>query len=122
FAYVASHDMQEPLRMVASFTQLLGEKYKGRLDERADRYIAHATDGAARMQTLVRDLLSYSRLGSAPRAFAQIDFNEVVRDAIAPLREAIEAAGGEVIVGTLPAVLGDRQQLARVVQNLIGNA
>lgn len=122
FAYVASHDMQEPLRMVASYTQLLAEKYKGQLDERADRYINYATEGAVRMQTLVRDLLAFSRLTSAPRVEAIVDLAELIDDVLQPLREEIAALNGRVIIGELPLVVGERAQLRRVFQNLIGNA
>ena len=122
FAYVASHDMQEPLRMVASYTQLLAEKYQGQLDERADRYINYATEGAVRMQTLVRDLLAFSRLTSAAGVNAIVDLRELIEDALQPLNEEIANLNGSVAIGELPLVLGDRAQLRRVFQNLIGNA
>src|SRR6185295_18243518 len=111
FAYVASHDMQEPLRMVASYTQLLADKYKGQLDERADRYINYATEGAVRMQALVRDLLAFSRLTSAPRVEAIVDLAELIDDVLQPLKEEIAALNGRVTIGELPLVVGERAQL-----------
>lgn len=122
FAYLASHDMQEPLRMVASYTQLLGERYRGRLDEKADRYIGYATEGVVRMQTLVRDLLSYSRVTSEPHAKASVDLADVVADTLAQFRERLRECGGEVSVSALPAVVGNRIQLERVFSNLFANA
>ncbi len=122
FAYLASHDMQEPLRMVASYTQLLSERYKGQLDERADRYINYATEGAVRMQALVRDLLSYSRLSAERREPVAVNLADAVKEALAPLRDEIARTGGEILVEELPPVSGDKAQLVRVFQNLIGNA
>ncbi len=122
FAYVASHDLQEPLRMVASYMQLLAERYRGRLDERADKYIGYAVDGATRMQALIDDLLTYSRVGRAGTPFGQVDLAAVVDRAAANLRPRAEQAGGTVTRDDLPPVWGDERQLTQLFQNLIGNA
>ena len=122
FAYAASHDLQEPLRMVASYTALLEKRYRGRLDERADRYIHYAVDGAKRMQTLIRDLLALSRVGRERRAPEPVDLCEVVEEALANLRLEIDAAEARIELGEFPSVLGDRAQLVQVMQNLLSNA
>ena len=122
FAYVASHDLQEPLRKVASFTQMLQRRYGGELDERADRYIEFAVDGARRMQELINDLLEFSRVGRMTRPHEVIPAQELVDSAKARLAAAIEDSGAEVVVhGELPVVDGDRGLLSIVFQNLIGN-
>ena len=122
FAYVASHDLQEPLRKVASFTQMLQRRYGGELDERADRYIEFAVDGARRMQELINDLLEFSRVGRMTRPHEVIPAQELVDSATARLAASIEDAGAEVVVhGELPTVDGDRGLLSVVFQNLIGN-
>ncbi|HLZ07209.1 MAG TPA: ATP-binding protein, partial [Chloroflexota bacterium] len=122
FAYVASHDLQEPLRMVASYTQLLARRYKGKLDSDADEFIAFAVDGAQRMQDLIDDLLVYSRVGTRGRTFEQVACNAVVDRVLADLSTAI--AEGEAVVtrDDLPNVSGDGTQLGQVFLNLIGNA
>jgi PAS domain S-box-containing protein len=122
FAYVASHDLQEPLRMVASYTELLAERYRGRLDEKADKYIHYAVDGARRMRQLVNDLLAFSRVGTQGKAFAPVDTAGVVRRVLAGMRGAITESGAEVVCGELPTVDADESQLGQVFQNLIGNA
>jgi PAS domain S-box-containing protein len=123
FAYIASHDLQEPLRMVASYTDLLAQRYAGQLDERADKYIHYATDGAKRMQRLVADLLAYSRVGSQGVVLRPVDAGAVVRTVIDSLGELIRESGATVTVeGTLPTVLADESRLSQVFQNLIGNA
>ena len=123
FAYVASHDLQEPLRMVASFTQLLAERYHGRLDEKADKYIRYAVDGAKRMQTLINDLLRLSRSGKSDKPAEQIDTEPLVAEAIQNLGKAIEESGAQIVVAAgLPTVMGERTQLGQVFLNLIGNA
>jgi PAS domain S-box-containing protein len=122
FAYVASHDLQEPLRMVANFTALLGERYSGRLDAKADRYIHYAVDGAKRMQALILDLLAYARVGSQPTEPAPVAVDTAVTQAMANLQHPIAAAGARVEVKALPVVRADLQQLTQVFQNLIGNA
>lgn len=122
FAYVASHDLQEPLRMVASYTELLAQRYQGRLDEKADKYIYYAVDGAKRMQRLVADLLTYARVGSEGKALLPVDSEIVVRGVLNMLGPAIRAAEAEIVVGKLPTVLADEVQLRQLFQNLIGNA
>ncbi|MBI3604091.1 MAG: hypothetical protein HY205_06540 [Nitrospirae bacterium] len=122
FAYVASHDLQEPLRMVASFTQLLGKRYKGRLDADADEFIGYAVDGATRMQQLINDLLAYSRVGTRGKEFAPTSGEAVLDRALQNLKLAIEDSGAVVTHDPLPTVLGDEGQLVQLFQNLIGNA
>jgi light-regulated signal transduction histidine kinase (bacteriophytochrome) len=123
FAYVASHDLQEPLRMVASYTQLLAKRYEGRLDAEADEFIAYAVDGANRMQKLINDLLTYSRVGTRGRQLKPTDSQAAFEAARANLRRAIEEAGAEVVcLGELPTVVGDHTQLVQLFQNLISNA
>ena len=122
FAYVASHDLQEPLRMVASYTQLLARRYKGRLDADADEFIAYAVDGANWMQTLINDLLTYSHVGSRGRELRPTDTGAAFAAACANLRRTIEESGAEVTPGELPTVMGDQTQLTQLLQNLIANA
>ena len=122
FAYVASHDLQEPLRMVASYTELLGERYRGKLDEQAEKYIGYAVDGARRMQGLIRDLLAYARVSSQAKTLQPTDSQTVLRAAVRNLRATIEKSGAEITCGELPVVSADEGQLMQVFQNLIGNA
>jgi PAS domain S-box-containing protein len=122
FAYVASHDLQEPLRMVASYAELLADRYKGKLDERADMYIGYAVDGAKRMQTLIRDLLAYARVSSQARPLLPTDSSIALADVMKQLRGAIERSKAEVVCGALPVVNADETQLKQVLQNLIANA
>jgi signal transduction histidine kinase len=122
FAYVASHDLQEPLRMVAAYTQLLAERYRGKLDDQADKYIRYAVDGAARMQSLIQDLLAFSRVGRQELAVASTDCNQLVERAIENLRAAILESGAVVTHGPLPLLVASGSQLQQVFQNLIGNA
>ncbi len=122
FAYVASHDLQEPLRMVTSFAQLLARKYRGRIDGDADRYIAHVTDGVARMQRLINDLLAYSRVGRRERPFTPVALDEVWKRARADLGPAIAEAGATVTADPLPEVFGDAGLIEQVFVNLVGNA
>jgi signal transduction histidine kinase len=121
-AYVASHDMQEPLRMVASYLQLVAQRYKGQLDADADEFIGYAVDGAKRMQALINDLLAYSRVGTKARPFEPTDCTKVVETALANLRIAIADSRAAVTHGPLPTVTGDPMQLLQLFQNLIGNA
>jgi len=121
FAYVASHDLQEPLRMVAAYTQLLAERYAGKLDENADKYIRYALEGALRMQTLVTDLLTFSRVGRNRKSIP-LAGDAVVREALENLQAALQESGAVVHYETLPTVSGDRTQLVQLFQNLIGNA
>jgi PAS domain S-box-containing protein len=122
FAYVASHDLQEPLRMVASYTQLLSKRYKGKLGADADEFIAFATDGANRMQRLIQDLLAYSRVASKGTELRSTSSEDALQQALANLRSAIEESGALVTHGPLPAVLADETQLVQLFQNLVGNA
>ena len=122
FAYVASHDLQEPLRKVASFTQMLERRYKGELDERADRYIAYAVDGAKRMQELINDLLEFSRVGRLDTTRERVDAGELVAQARARLGARLEESGGEVVADGLPTLSGDPGLLTAMFQNLISNA
>lgn len=122
FAYVASHDLQEPLRMVASFTELLGQRYRGQLDEKADKYIHFAVDGARRMQRLVADLLAYSRVGSQGKPLVPVSTEAVLRRVLLILGATIQSSGATVEQGPLPVVLADEGQLQQLLQNLIGNA
>jgi signal transduction histidine kinase/heme-degrading monooxygenase HmoA len=122
FAYVASHDLQEPLRMVVSYLQLLERRYAGKLDSDADEFIGYAVDGARRMQRLINDLLAYSRVGRAGAQLRQVDVSAVVDRAVRALTAAIEEAGAVVTREHLPAVWADEGQLAQLFQNLIANA
>ncbi|MCO5250186.1 MAG: PAS domain S-box protein [Candidatus Kapabacteria bacterium] len=122
FAYVASHDLQEPLRMVASYTQLLQRRYKGQLDERADKYIYYAVDGANRMQNLINDLLDFSRISTRGDEFTQTDTNEVVKNALKNLHARIDETGAQIKIGNLPLINADSSQIERLFLNLIGNA
>jgi signal transduction histidine kinase len=121
FAYVASHDLQEPLRMVTAYTQLLAERYRGKLDENADKYIGYASEGAQRMQVLIQDLLAFSRVGRNI-ASGSVDCNAVMIEVLQTLAAAIQESAAVVTYGELPAVWADRTQMAQVFQNLIGNA
>jgi PAS domain S-box-containing protein len=122
FAYIASHDLQEPLRMVASYTQLLSKRYKGKLDADADQFIAYAVDGANRMQRLIQDLLAYSRVGTKGRELLEVSSEEALEHALMNLGGAIEDTGALVTHDALPAVLADEGQLVQLFQNLVGNA
>jgi PAS domain S-box-containing protein len=122
FAYIASHDLQEPLRMVASYTQLLSRRYKGKLDADADEFIAYAVDGASRMQRLIQDLLAYSRVGTKGKDLTEISSEAALRQAVVNLRGAIEDSGALVTHDILPDVMADEVQLVQLFQNLVGNA
>ena len=122
FAYIASHDLQEPLRMVASYTQLLSRRYKGKLGADADEFIAFAADGASRMQRLIQDLLAYSRVGSKGRDLLETSSEDALRQAVVNLRGATEASSAVVTHDPLPTVLADEMQLIQLFQNLVGNA
>lgn len=122
FAYVASHDLQEPLRMVSSYVQLLARRYKGRLDRDAEEFIAFALEGATRMQRLIRDLLTYSRVEMRGKDLQPVDSMDSLREALTNLQLAIEESGAIVSFITLPTVMGDATQLAQLFQNLVGNA
>jgi light-regulated signal transduction histidine kinase (bacteriophytochrome) len=122
FAYVASHDLQEPLRMVASYTQLLAKRYKGRLDSDADEFIDYAVDGCNRMQGLIRDLLAYSRSGTSETLLSDISGENALNNALKNLRIAIEESSAVVTHDLLPTIKTDNTQLVQVLQNLVGNA
>src|ERR1039457_2732487 len=122
FAYLASHDLQEPLRMVASYTQLLAERYGGKLPVKADKFLGYAREGALRMQVLIRDLLAFSRVVQAGVPRNPVDCNVALEEAVQSLTAAIEESGAVVTHAALPNVWADQTQIAQVFQNLIGNA
>ena len=122
FAYVASHDLQEPLRMVSSYSQLLQRRYKGQLDERADKYIHYAVDGANRMQNLINDLLDFSRVSTRGEKFVKTDTNEALQNTLNTLSRRIKEKGAQINVGKLPVIKADSGQIERLFTNLIGNA
>jgi len=121
-AYVASHDLQEPLRMITSYLQLIEKRYKDKIDTDATEFIEFAVDGAKRMQKLIDDLLAYSRLGSRAKPFQSTSCATIVKDAIQSLLAAVEESGAQITCGNLPAVVGDQAQLTHLFQNLIANA
>jgi light-regulated signal transduction histidine kinase (bacteriophytochrome) len=121
FAAIASHDLQEPLRMVASYTQLLAKRYKGKLDSDADEFIAFAVDGASRMQRLIQDLLTYSRVGTKGKELLSTSSEEALQQALVNLRGAVEESGALVTHDPLPTVMADEMQLIQLFQNLVGN-
>jgi len=122
FAYVASHDLQEPLRMVSSYTQLLAKRYQGKLDGDAEEFIAYAVDGVKRMQALIKDLLTYSRVGTQGQAPAATDAHAQVTHALGNLQMAIEEAQATITHDAMPTVMADEAQIRQVFQNLVGNA
>lgn len=122
FAYVASHDLQEPLRMISSFTQLLERRYKGQLDEDADEFIQFAVDGAQRMQLLINDLLAYSRVTTKGKEFKVVDLEKVLDESLFNLKLSIEENGASISHDPLPDVMADKSQAVQLFQNLIGNA
>jgi PAS domain S-box-containing protein len=121
FAYVASHDLQEPLRMVTSYLELLERRYKGQLDPKADQFIAYAVDGAVRMQTLINALLSYSRIGAREQLFVPVNCAEVLQDVLTNLQVTIAQNKALITHDRLPFVSGDRTQLTQLFQNIINN-
>jgi signal transduction histidine kinase len=122
YAYVASHDLQEPLRMVTSFVQLLARRYRGRLDADADDFIGYIVDGATRMRHLIDDLLAFSRASMSVKPLEETDSGQLLREAIESLRVSIKETGATVSYGEMPKVMGDASQLVQVFENLIGNA
>jgi light-regulated signal transduction histidine kinase (bacteriophytochrome) len=122
FAYVASHDLQEPLRMVSSYVQLFEKRYAGQVDEQADKYIRYAVEGAKRMQSLIAGLLEYSRVGRLDEPFGTVDTNAALDQALSNLRSAIEESHARITRGPLPTIIGNVGRIAQVFQNLIGNA
>lgn len=122
FAYIASHDLQEPLRMVSSFMQLIEQRYKGKLDKDADEFIQYAVEGSVRMQRMINDLLAYSRIGTKGKPFGPVDCNKILADVRANLKLSIEESGASITADPLPVVNGDASQLVQVFQNLLSNA
>ena len=122
FAYVASHDLQEPLRMVAAYTQLLAQRYRGKLDENGDKFIGYACEGALRMQAPIQDLLAFSRVGRSCAPCTRVDCVTAIEEVLLSLDPAIQESGAVVTHASLPVVWADRSQLLQVFQNLIGNA
>ncbi|MDJ0701754.1 MAG: ATP-binding protein [Leptolyngbyaceae cyanobacterium MO_188.B28] len=122
FAYVASHDLQEPLRAVTSYAQLLSRRYAGKLDAKANKYIGYIVDGGNRMQQLIQDLLNYSRVGTRGKAFQSVQVDKAISQALTNLAISIRQSGARVTVDSLPTVMADESQLSQLLQNLIGNA
>lgn len=122
FAYIASHDLQEPLRMVSSYVQLLSKRYQGKLDRDADDFIGYASDGALRMQRMINDLLAYSRVGTRGKSFEEVDLEAVLAQALENLHLAIREKNATIMHDPLPNAFGDSGQLTQVFQNLIDNA
>ena len=122
FAHVASHDLQEPLRMVSSYTQLLARRYKGKLDSDADDFIGFAVDGVSRMQNLIEDLLAFSRVGSKAEDFKPTDFNAVFEEVTSNLKATIQDNNASVTHDDLPTINADSSQIMQLFQNLVGNA
>jgi len=122
FAYVASHDLQEPLRMSTNFTELLAKRYKSALDSKADGYIKFILNSTKQMQMLISDLLTYSRVGTKPKPFADVSADAVVKGVLKRLHKAISDAGATITSESLPTVFGDEVQLGELFQNLISNA
>ncbi|MFH1702438.1 MAG: ATP-binding protein [Nitrospirota bacterium] len=122
FAYVASHDLQEPLRMISSYLQLIEYRYKDKLDKDADEFIAYAVDGAKRLQALIDSLLEYSRVGTKGKSFELVDCGFILEQAIINLKVAIGESGALITRDPLPTVMADSTQIVQLFQNLIGNA
>lgn len=122
FAYVASHDLQEPLRKIAGFTELLASRYKDTFDEKAESYMAYIIDGATRMRSLINDLLSYSRVMSSAKELAETDCSTVLSRVLRDLDMVIKESNTEIVCGPLPVIHADQSQLGQLFQNLIGNA
>ena len=122
FAYVASHDLQEPLRMITGYLQLLKRRYVGKIDNDADEFIEFAVDGSARMQRLINDLLTYSRVTSKGMPIEPIEYDEVLKNAVSNLTASIQESDAEITHSQLPVAMGDMSQMERVFQNIIGNA
>ncbi|MCR4296945.1 MAG: ATP-binding protein, partial [Elusimicrobia bacterium] len=122
FAYIASHDLQAPLRRITGFSQLLAKRYKGKLDAEADDFIGRITLSTERMQGLIQDLLTYSRAGSRTLEPARVDLNRLLSDVLADFDKPLKDAGGRVIAGSLPSLVVDGGLVSRLLENLIGNA
>lgn len=122
FAYIASHDLQEPLRTIGSYTELLAQRYSGQLDARADKYIAFTTQATERLKRLIQDLLAFSRVRQGGRRFGTVDTQQVVQEVLSDLKAQVEAVSGQIELGTLPTVHGNPELLRHAFQNLLGNA
>ena len=122
FAYVISHDLKEPLRMVSSFTQLLKKRYEGKFDEEADEFIGFIVEGSERMESLLDDLLNYSRITSAADKYQEIDLNTIIEECMFNLKIAIDEKNVEITCDSLPTVIVNRTQMIHVFQNLLANA
>jgi len=122
FAYVASHDLQEPLRMVSSFLQLIEKRYKEKLDKKGHEYIAFAVDGAERMKGLILDLLEYSRVNTNKQEMERVDVNEIMNDLQTVFRKVLQDTGAVIDAEELPAVSGTKTQIMQLFQNIVGNA
>ncbi len=122
FAYIASHDLQEPLRMITNYLQLIEQRYQGQLDEDADEFIRYATDGARRMQQLIRDLLAYSRVGTQEQNFQQVDLHQLVEQLLEDFQLVVAEKKVHMVIGQLPCVWGDVIQLGQLFRNLLANA
>ncbi len=122
FAYIASHDLQEPLRTVSSYVDLLAMKYKGKLDQNADKYISFAVEGANRMSELINDLLAFSRVATQASSFNRVQVGEVLERALGNLRKTISESGAAITMDAMPEAKGDYTQLVQLFQNLVGNA
>jgi PAS domain S-box-containing protein len=122
FAYAASHDLQEPLRVIGGFVRLLAKRYKGKLDSEADEFIWHTVEGVKRMENLIKDLLAYSQIGTRGKDFKPSDCSLVIKEALVNLQTAIEESHAKITCDVLPIVMADTSQLSRLFQNLIGNA
>ncbi len=122
FAYIASHDLQEPLRSISAACQLLEKKYHGKLDAKADEFLQYAVDGAKRMQNLIEDLLKYSRLGTKAQNFQSVDLNPLLRQVLEGLQASLQEAGANLTIDQLPTITADRSQIFQLLQNLIANA
>lgn len=122
FAYMASHDLQEPLRMISSFLQLLQKKYKDNIDETAARYIHFSVDGAERMKNLINDMLQYSRVGTVSLEITAVNMNEVVKDVVQTFQNEIQSLSAKIIIGEMPVIEAGRSAMTQLVQNLVGNA
>jgi light-regulated signal transduction histidine kinase (bacteriophytochrome) len=122
FAYITSHDLQEPMRTIASFTQLMQRRYAGQLDTDADEYIDFVVNAAVRMKDMINDLLDYSRIGTMGKEFQQVNTEEVLENALSNLHSAIDENNAEITYDNLPTVTADKGQLNQLFQNLISNA
>ena len=122
FAYIASHDLQEPLRMISSYLQLIERRYKSKLDQDADEFIEYAVDGAKRLQNLINGLLEYSRVETSGKSFEPVDCEKIFGDTLSNLKVAIEESSAVITHDPLPTVMADRSQILQLFQNLIGNA